>query len=90
MPGKVLERAIALAVLPVDWRLEHHSAVVAGASECGVDILDPHPDQVTVPILLWQAPITAEIRDDHCATVPDGHLGTVILSYACALAEPER
>lgn len=86
----ILKGAVALAVLPVYGGLNYPGPVVSSAGECRVDILNPNPDQVAVPIQLGRATVAAEIRDDHRTVISDRHLHAVVFADACALDEPER
>jgi hypothetical protein len=70
---EVFEGAVPLAVLPVDRRLEHDDATVAGASEPRVNAGDPHANDMGDPAWLRRASVaaiasSAPLGDPRCAT----------------------
>jgi hypothetical protein len=74
MATEVLEGAVSLAVLPVDWGLDHDRAVVTGTAKRSIDVVHPHPNHVGEPTRLWRLSVAANIGDYHGTVVADRQL----------------
>jgi hypothetical protein len=70
--GEVLEGAVPFAVLPVDRRLQHDSALAASAGERCVYVGHPYPNDVGDTTRLRCATVITSVGDDHRTVIADG------------------
>src|SRR3954469_8101261 len=89
MPGRVLGRVLALAVLEVRRLHEDPGAVRARALAVGARVLDAHDDRVRLLARPRRAALAAHVAHDERA-VPEGELRAVVLADLHALGEAER
>lgn len=87
MTPKVLGAVLTLAIHVVGRFIEDLRSVESRALAVRARVLHAHEYRVGGLAAAWWHAVTADVTDDHCAAVSDGHLRPMVLTDLQALDE---